>query len=98
MGLRAMWSVSWIRRGTYLLSVCAVQDGWWRICGNQISVYETENEGVVTIRKSGDAWIPPLSLPWIHATMVGKSFIYGIVLQARVVSCIPSPRRSSFAP
>lgn len=45
------------KKGTYLLSVCAVQDGWWRICGNQISVYETENEGVAAIRKSGDAWI-----------------------------------------
>lgn len=45
------------KKGTYLLSVCAVQDGWWRICANQISVYETENEGVAAIRKSGDAWI-----------------------------------------
>ncbi|WP_298526324.1 SH3 domain-containing protein [uncultured Porphyromonas sp.] len=45
------------KKGTYLLSVCAAQDGWWRICGNQISVYETENEGVAAIRKSGDAWI-----------------------------------------
>lgn len=45
------------KSGTYMMDICDVTNGWWRICSNEISAYTDDMEGPIAAGNEGVAWI-----------------------------------------
>lgn len=53
------------KSGTYMMNICDVTNGWWRICNNEVLAYTDDIEGEIPAGSEGVAWI--------HYSVLGMS-------------------------